>query len=97
MVLTAIDFILVTIVSVKCYTLEDLEKLLDDDPWYAYMTTYQSVGMMMLSIFFLIFGYSAQRKIWRTFTRSEGWKRGEEERIGIVVSLLHFLTNKQTN
>jgi hypothetical protein len=57
--------------------LENLNALIEDDRWYIIMTTYQSVGMSTLSIFFLIFGYAAQRKIWRTFTRSDGWKRGK--------------------
>jgi NADH:ubiquinone oxidoreductase subunit 4 (subunit M) len=63
-ILTSIDFILVTMVSVQCYTLSDLDDVLEG-PWYKRMTTYQSIGMSMLSMFFLIFGYAAQRKIWR--------------------------------
>eukprot|EP00520_Triparma_pacifica_P010389 CAMPEP_0118643786 /NCGR_PEP_ID=MMETSP0785-20121206/6578_1 /TAXON_ID=91992 /ORGANISM="Bolidomonas pacifica, Strain CCMP 1866" /LENGTH=226 /DNA_ID=CAMNT_0006535475 /DNA_START=762 /DNA_END=1442 /DNA_ORIENTATION=+ len=59
------------------------------------MTTYQSVGMSMLSIFFLIFGYAAQRKIWRTFTRSEGWKRDDNFwkgliRLNIIIVICFF-------
>ena len=45
---------------------------------------YQTFGMVILSVFFLIFGYAAQRKIWRTFTRSDGWKSDTDFYMGLI-------------
>jgi hypothetical protein len=52
--------------------------------YYEAMVFYQTFGMSMLSVFFLIFGYAAQRKIWKTFSRSEGWQRGDNFWRGLI-------------
>ncbi|GMH56743.1 hypothetical protein TrLO_g4288 [Triparma laevis f. longispina] len=82
--LTAIDFVLIAIVAVLCFfvTMQELADPADGDTqmyhnYYEAMVFYQTFGMSMLSVFFLIFGYAAQRKIWKTFSRSEGWQRGD--------------------
>lgn len=40
--------------------------------------------MVVLAAFFLCFGYAAQRKIWRTFTRSDGWKSDTDFYMGLI-------------
>mmetsp|Transcript_18899 Transcript_18899/g.35023 ORF Transcript_18899/g.35023 Transcript_18899/m.35023 type:complete len:409 (+) Transcript_18899:218-1444(+) len=79
--LTFIDFVLIAIVGVLCFfvTMDELAGGPNNNPnpYYISMVFYQTYGMSMLSTFFLIFGYAAQRKIWKTFSRREGWQRGD--------------------
>ena len=93
--LTCIDFILIFAVAVLCFFLP-LENIVgeanpqDDDYtndysiWYKLMVIYQTLGMAMLSVFFLAFGYAAQRKIWRTFSSHEGWRKGDNFWRGLI-------------
>ncbi len=52
--------------------------------YYKVMVFYQTFGMIILSVFFLIFGYAAQRKIWRTFTRSDDWSNDHNFWRGLI-------------
>ena len=79
----SVDLILIGIVSVLCFIEHDMSGIIDSSLYY-YMTLYQTFGMATLSIFFLIFGYAAQRKIWRTFTSSDGWRWDENFWRGLI-------------
>jgi len=58
-----------------------------DSNLYKFMTFYQSFGMCMLSLSFLLFGFTAQRKIWRSYSPSDvqnSWQNDRKFWKGLV-------------
>jgi hypothetical protein len=85
LVLCLVDFSLMAGTILRGFQLGNMGDLVEHGAQpYTALVVYQTSGMVILSVFFLIFGFAALRKISRTFMRSDGWKSDAEFYMGLI-------------